>query len=51
MEVPTIKIVSSDTDYGYVIINVSDFNPDTMVEFGVAPEEPVAPLEAKKAKK
>ncbi len=38
----TMQIASDDTESGFVIINVSDFDAETMTVFGVEP--PPAPL-------
>jgi hypothetical protein len=49
MNLETVKIVCSETNTGYMIINKSDFDPETMTEFDA--EVADAPKPAKKTKK
>lgn len=41
---PTLKIASDDTESGFIIINASDFDAETMTEYG---SEPAKPAKAK----
>lgn len=50
MELETIKVVCAELESGFMIINKSDFDPETMVEFSLEPSEQDAHKASKKAK-